>query len=962
MNLLDDAASLPSLRAALDAVVRRRGAPGPDGITVAAFAASPQAELARLQDELMADTYHPRPVRRIQIAKPGGGHRGLAIGCVRDRVVAHAVAATLSAALDDELHRFAYAYRRGRSSQQALSAVDAALAAGRDWVLRGDVEEFFDRIVPALLLQAVEAATREPRLVDLIGRILAAGVLVGGELQDPGRGTPQGSPLSPFLANLYLTPFDRAVEAGGFEMIRYGDDLCINVVSRADAERARVTVAQALARLRLDLNPRKVEVRHLGESFTFLGFRFQPHGRRPGPRAARALVERLEAASAAEPHEVDDLLRGWLAYYGSLAGVRLPDAVRARAEALEAERTERSAMAELAGRGDAGDAVGIGPPPSAGARAPVAAPADTAPMAGRWSTLAARLTSIDGLPAAEAEREREAVREEAGVPPATWPALVAALIAGDGAAAGELLAQVGRFGDAQEASALVPSARPSRSAPPADPDSLEPTRLDATSADASLLLANFGGAEHTFLRDRRDGDRVIRERVAEPPTVEDARAHLAGAFWMGTYPLRGNNSVRCAGFRVVSAGRTRKPGLAPSGSLPGVVDDDARRLIIAARGVGVAPVVSLEPGAGYMVWFLFAEPIGAARARALLRMIADRVGAPDPAVTRELLPMQDVARPDKPGTPVLMPLGLGPRSGRRAWFCDDELRPVADSLGHLRRIAGIPSQRVGEVLRATPGPGRPPPAPPPRASTVARAAPASRERPPAPAVDAVALTTSPFRDLPRAQEIYAGCAVFRHYVDQAIGGRGLASGDRFLVADAVGRLGDQALPALDAIFRHLDDYRPGLAARQLARLYPHPTSCGRLRQRLPELTAQVGCDCKFRVPPGAYPTPVLHALGAADVPGLGERVRDAARQGGLARAAIATMNEGRRELGARAAALCARLSDLRRQARLLARTIADVEQELDAIVDEAGDAPLETPAGSLRRIVDGGERRFVLEV
>lgn len=176
-----------------------------------------------------------------------------------------------------------------------------------------------------------------------------------------------------------------------------------------------------------------------------------------------------------------------------------------------------------------------------------------------------------------------------------------------------------------------------------------------------------------------------------------------------------------------------------------------------------------------------------------------------------------------------------------------------------------------------------------------------------------------------------------------------------------GRLGDQAMSALDAIFRHLDDYRPGLAARQLARLYPYPTSCGRLRQKLPELTAQVGCDCRFRVPPGAYPTPVLHALGAAEVPGLAERVRAAAQKGGLARAAVATMNEGRRELGARAAALCARLSDLRRQARLLGKTIASVEQELEAIVDEAGDTPLDTPAGTLRRVVDGNGRRFVLE-
>ena len=89
-------------------------------------------------------------------------------------------------------------------------------------------------------------------------------------------------------------------------------------------------------------------------------------------------------------------------------------------------------------------------------------------------------------------------------------------------------------------------------------------------------------------------------------------------------------------------------------------------------------------------------------------------------------------------------------------------------------------------------------------------------------------------------------------------------------------MGNEAEPALEAILRHLDDYRPGMASRSLVRLYPYPTSCGRIRQRYPELTARLGCDCRFRVPPGAYPTPVLHAIGAAEVPSLAERVRVAA--------------------------------------------------------------------------------------
>lgn len=178
----------------------------------------------------------------------------------------------------------------------------------------------------------------------------------------------------------------------------------------------------------------------------------------------------------------------------------------------------------------------------------------------------------------------------------------------------------------------------------------------------------------------------------------------------------------------------------------------------------------------------------------------------------------------------------------------------------------------------------------------------------------------------------------------------------------LGRLGNDAEPALEAVFRHLDDYRPGMASRMMAKMYPYPTSCGRIRQKLPELTARLGCDCRFRVTPGAYPTPLLHAVGAADIPGLGERVREAAARGGVARAALAAMNEGRKELGARAAALCARLADLRRQQRVLEKTARGVEAELDGLLEEVGDAQLETPSGTLRRVEMDGVRKFVLEV
>lgn len=946
MSLWEEAIALSTLRAALDQAARNRAGPGADGVTVAAFAADADANLRALRDELLRGEYRPRPARTMLFAKPGGGHRRLAVSNVRDRVVQHALAATLSASLDGALHPQAWAWRRGRSPRDALAVVDAAMAAGLEWVFRGDVESFFDRIPQGELVTALRELTADEALCALVERVLAAGALVGRQIADPALGTGQGSALSPFLANVYLLPFDRAMEAAGFTCVRYGDDLCVPAATRADAERARETAARALERLRLALNAHKVEVRHRGESFGFLGFTFHAQGRRPSDRARRALAESVESLLRERPSdhrdELDDLLSGWVTYYGSLAGVELPEAVRREAEGRLEQRAQRVESAAAV-------------PP----RQP-AAPWDDAPDATRWQTAALRLAAAQGTP--DEPTVRDGLRASLAVPAGVWPELAAALVRFDGRALAEQLAALGRFGDASEAERIE---RPAHLTPTPDrprgpavviEDAREAPRFQPEAGDAERLLEVFGGAEHVWLRDVKVADKVERQRVTQPLGVDQARAHLAGTFWLGVYPLRANHAVRFAAVRVVDAARGRaERGRAGSST---AAHDDAARLDAAVEALGLRACHSVEPGRARVVWVLFARPIAAARARALLALVLQRAGVAPAGVSRELLPAQDTAKPDKPGTGVLLPLGRDPRTGERAWFCDNAGEPVADACAWLRALEANDPDRVADVLGVAK-----------RLPPLAPKSPVGGAPPPPPAVpakpiapDAVALATSPLRECPRGQEVYTGCAVLRHFVDQAVAGAGLATGERMWVADVLGRLGDESTAAVESVFRHLDDFKPGMAARHLARLYPSPTSCARVRQRWPELTARVGCDCRFRVPPGAYPTPVLHALGAAEVPALASRVKDAAARGGLARAAVASMNEGRRELGAKAAALCARLADLRRQRRVVDRAIEAAEAELDAVVDEAGDEALETPNGTLRRVTEGGARRFVLEV
>jgi RNA-directed DNA polymerase len=994
MRYLEHASSAATLRDALDAVVRKRGAPGPDGVTVAEFAFRASDEVPRLQAELASGAYRPRPARLVQIPKPGGGHRRLAVGCVRDRLVQHSLATVLSVGLDDELHASAYAYRKGRKPKDAVLAVERALASGLTWVFRADVEEFFDRISHPLVLAALERATGEPELTDVVERLLNAGLLVGGGLADVGLGAPQGSPLSPFLANLYLVPFDQAMEKAGLRVVRYGDDLCVNAASRDEATRALGVAARALRSLNLSLNEKKTLIGHLGAGFVFLGFQFDAAGRRPSARSARSVVQRLEEILRERPRdgqeELELVLRGWVAYYGSFASVGLPEQVRALADGIWEERAQELQLREqivVTPEPFAGppappvplspQATGAKPPPATQHEEPAvskreqaASPDAPSPPPGpappgapldlgeRWCHAATELGAIAGAPDEEERRAALALTLGAAGQP-EWPALANALGRRDGPAAAELLGGMGRFGDAVlverlvqpvetegQGAGLEPSPAsaghphtPSEGTATAAPRPTLQPELEPEVGDLERLLSLFGGAEHAHVRERRVDGGVVRERMLSGVGVDELRRHVAGEYWLGVFPLRANGTVRFAAVRCVSAARARA-GKETGSAVAAEVATAARALVRAAVSGGVTPLVTLEPGRGYLVWILFDEPIHADRAVALARRLVQRAGPVAEGVTRELIPVQVRVRPERPGTPVFLPLGLDPRTGDRAWPCDQELWPGHAPFRMIRELEPLGADVAHQALRSEP-------------------APAPEQ---GPAVGPTPVLAPPFGELPRAKDVHEGCVVLRYLVDRAMQGQGLPSSERYLLTDVLGRLGDEAQPSLEAIARHLDDYRPGLVSRWLARMYPNPTSCGRIRQKWPELTARLGCDCRFRVPPGAYPTPVLHAVGASTVPGLADRVREAASKGGLARAALAAMNEGRKELGMRAAALCARVAELRRQATQVEKQIARAEEELDAIVGEAGEEPLQTPAGTLLRVHRDGKRRFMLEV
>jgi len=274
-SLYDKVYAPARLQAAWEKVQANGGAAGCDGQTVEQFGARAEDNLQGLHDQLRTKQYRPRPVKRVEIPKGGGGVRPLGIPCVRDRIVQQAVLQVLQPIFEPLFSERSHGFRPERGTRTALAIVDRAVQCGYEWVVDADIERFFETVDHDLLNRQLNRVISDGSVLNLIQAFLKSGVLVGGsEIAATEVGTPQGGPLSPLLANIYLHPLDETLDAAGFGLVRYADDFVIFAKTRQRAVQALGVVETTLQRLKLRLHPGKTRIARLDEGFDFLGFHY----------------------------------------------------------------------------------------------------------------------------------------------------------------------------------------------------------------------------------------------------------------------------------------------------------------------------------------------------------------------------------------------------------------------------------------------------------------------------------------------------------------------------------------------------------------------------------------------------------------------------------------------------------------------------------------------------------------
>lgn len=230
--------------------------------------------LERLAVRLASERYQPPPLRGSVLRKPDGGLRALAIPPFLDRVAQRAVAQILSPGVDPLMYHGSFGYRPRRSRQSAKQMIQAAYHEGYRWVYESDIDDFFDSVDWTRLHNRLTALYGDDPVVDLIMAWMAAPVDYQARRIQRTAGLPQGSPLSPLLANLMLDDFDSDLEAMGFRLARFADDFVILCKNREEAEAAAGAAVQSLAEIGLRINQDKTAIRSFDQGFRYLGYLF----------------------------------------------------------------------------------------------------------------------------------------------------------------------------------------------------------------------------------------------------------------------------------------------------------------------------------------------------------------------------------------------------------------------------------------------------------------------------------------------------------------------------------------------------------------------------------------------------------------------------------------------------------------------------------------------------------------
>lgn len=331
MRLIDEIADEAQLYESALKVISNKGAPGIDKMSVDYVKENIITIVSELSELIRNKTYEPVAVRRVYIPKANGKQRPLGIPIVLDRIVQQSLGMTLSRIYEPLFSNSSFGFRPQRNCHMAIYQALDYLNEGYEWIVDLDIEKFFDTVNHDKLISILREQVNEKETLNLVRKFLKAGVMEQGKVEITEEGVPQGGPVSPILANIYLDKLDKELESRGLRFSRYADDVIILARSQMAAERIIKTVSSWLERklfLKVSATKSKV-VRPSNGSFLGFGFWFDTKEKRwtvkPLEDRKKRLVEKVKKelirkyavakGLKAVFTKLNQIIRGWINYY-----------------------------------------------------------------------------------------------------------------------------------------------------------------------------------------------------------------------------------------------------------------------------------------------------------------------------------------------------------------------------------------------------------------------------------------------------------------------------------------------------------------------------------------------------------------------------------------------------------------------------------------------------------------------
>jgi len=323
-DLMEEMLDSANLRLAWKAVKSNKGAPGIDHVKVDDFIEQITPHWDNLKQKISNGKYKPSPVKRVYISKGNGKQRALGIPTVQDRYLQQAILQVLQKRIDPTFSEHSYGFRPGRSAHDAVKSAQEFVLSGKDWVVDIDLKSFFDEINQDILMVKVGKHISDKRILHLIGKYLRSGVLENGKVTRSHKGVPQGGPLSPMLANIYLDALDKELESRNLSFCRYADDCNIYVSSQRAAGRVFESVSKWIEKnLKIPINTEKSDSGRPWER-QFLGYQITEKGElKPSDKSLKKYKDRVRkhfsGLVSATSKELRDtwlsFVRGWCNYF-----------------------------------------------------------------------------------------------------------------------------------------------------------------------------------------------------------------------------------------------------------------------------------------------------------------------------------------------------------------------------------------------------------------------------------------------------------------------------------------------------------------------------------------------------------------------------------------------------------------------------------------------------------------------